>query len=52
MLEVCERFPKIGDIPTYQALPIGERILYDRYALMKIEAETRTPAIKLELPKK
>ena len=35
MLEVCERFPKIGTIADYMALPSGERALYNQYTLMK-----------------
>jgi len=41
MLEVCERFPKIGTIRDYQALPAGERMLYDQYTLMKLEEEAQ-----------
>ena len=47
MLEVCQRFPAIGTIQTYQALPPGERALYDQYVLLKLEAEAKTPACPL-----
>ena len=54
MLEVLERFPAIGMMDTsktpienYQALPLGERILYEQYALIKLEDEAKTPALKL-----
>jgi len=44
MLEVCERFNmRIGE---YQALPHGERVLYDQYTLIKLEKEAKTPALK------
>jgi hypothetical protein len=49
MLEVCERFGiRISD---YRALPAGERTLYDQYTLLKLEAETRTPVVKLDVPR-
>jgi hypothetical protein len=46
MLEVCQRFPKIGTIEDYQALPPGERALYNQHTLKKLEAEAKTTAIK------
>jgi hypothetical protein len=52
MLEVCERFPAIGTIAGYQALPRGERILYDQYTMIKLENEARTPALKIESMRK
>ena len=52
MLEVCERFPAIGTIQNYQALPPGERALYNQYVLFKIEEAAKTPAINLFAPKK
>lgn len=46
MLEVCERFSM--RIPEYQALSPGERVLYDQYVRIKLEAEAkRLPAINL-----
>jgi hypothetical protein len=48
MLEVCERFPKIGTIADYQALPPGERALYNQYTLLKIEIETKSTALKFK----
>ena len=47
MLKVCERFPKIGTITDYMALPPGERALYDQYTLDALEAEARTPELKI-----
>jgi len=47
MLEVCERFPKIGTIQSYQALSAGERVLYDQYILLKLEEERKIPTCPL-----
>ena len=47
MLEVCERFPAIGTIENYQALPPGERALYNQYVLLKLEEAAKTPACPL-----
>lgn len=47
MLKVCERFPQIGGINEYLALPPGERALYQQYTLDAIETEARTPVIKI-----
>jgi hypothetical protein len=53
MLEVIDRFPKIGTIEDYQALEPGKRILYNEYTKYKIEQEARTaPALRLEIPRK
>lgn len=41
MLEVANRFPAIGTIANYRALPLGERILYEQFALVKLEEELR-----------
>ncbi|MCL2487424.1 MAG: hypothetical protein FWE80_01935 [Oscillospiraceae bacterium] len=41
MLEVCARFPYIGGITGYQALPAGERALYDQFVLVKIEEDAK-----------
>jgi len=49
MLEVCERFNM--RISEYQALPAGERLLYDQYALLKLEIEKNTPALKFTASK-
>ena len=46
MLEVCERFK--FTIREYQALPPGDKILYNEYTKIKIEAETKSPALKLK----
>jgi len=45
MLEVCDRFGIL--ISDYQALPPGERALYNQYARMKLEAEAKTPVLKI-----
>lgn len=47
MLEVMDRFPAIGTIHDYQALPIGERALYNQYVLLKLEEAAGTPACPL-----
>jgi hypothetical protein len=47
MLEVCERFPKIGTIANYQALPPGEKAIYNQYTLLKLEEESKRPACAL-----
>ena len=56
MLEVLERFPAIGmiqpgltPIENYQALPPGERELYEQYTLIKWETEAKTPALKFNI---
>lgn len=51
MLKVCERFPKIGTITDYMALPPGERALYDWYTLEAIRAEAGAPVLRIEMPK-
>lgn len=43
-MEVCERFRMT--IPDYQSLPTGERILYDQYALFKLQEAAKTPVLK------
>ena len=43
MLEVCDRFNML--IGEYQALPSGERALYNQYVIMKLEAEAKTPVL-------
>lgn len=47
MLKVCERFPGIGTIEAYMTLPPGERALYEQYTLDALEAEARTPVLKI-----
>jgi len=47
MLKVCERFPQIGTVTNYLALPPGERALYDQYALDALETEAKTPVLKI-----
>ena len=51
MLKVCERFPQIGTITDYMALPPGERALYDWYTLEAIRAEAGAPVLRIEMPK-
>jgi hypothetical protein len=43
MLEVCERFRMT--IADYQALPPGERALYNQHTLIKLEAEAKRPPV-------
>ena len=47
MLEVCERFPAIGTIANFRALPPGEKALYCQYALLKLEEAARRPGCPL-----
>jgi len=47
MLKVCERFPQIGGIADYMALPPGEKALYEQYTLDAIHAESKVPVLKL-----
>ena len=46
MLRVIERFPQIGGIAGYMALPLGEKALYEQYTLDAIQAEAQTPVLK------
>jgi hypothetical protein len=39
-------------IPEYQELPSGERALYGAYALIKLEEEVKSGALKLALTQK
>lgn len=48
MMKVCERFPQIGRIVDYLALPPGERALYQQYTLDAIETEAKTPVLKID----
>lgn len=48
MLKVCERFPQIGGIKEYLALPPGEKFLYQQYTLDAIEIEAKTPVLKID----
>lgn len=48
MLRVIERFPQIGGIAGYMALPLGERVLYEQYTLDAIQAEAQTPVLKID----
>ena len=51
MLRVCERFPQIGTIRDYLALPLGERALYEQYTLDAIQAEAKTPVLRIDASK-
>ncbi|MCI8843884.1 MAG: hypothetical protein HFF08_07230 [Oscillospiraceae bacterium] len=46
MLRALDRFPQIGGIPEYMALPLGERALYEQYTLDAIEEEAKTPVFR------
>jgi len=48
MLKVCERFPQIGGIRDYLALPPGERALYRQYTLDALAAEAKIPVLKFD----
>lgn len=48
MLRVIERFPQIGGITEYMALPLGEKALYDQYTLDALQAEAKAPVLKLD----
>lgn len=48
MMKVCERFPQLGSIADYMALPQGERAIYEQYTLDAIEAEMRTPVLRFD----
>jgi len=47
MLKVCDRFPQIGTIEAYMALPPGERALYDQYTLDALQEEAKKPVLKI-----
>lgn len=48
MLAVCERFPQIGGIRDFLALPPGERALYRQYTLDALEREAKAPVLRFE----
>ncbi len=48
MLKVCERFPQLGRIVDYMALPQGERAIYEQYTIDAIEKEARIPVLKVD----
>lgn len=48
MLRVIERFPQIGGISEYMALPLGEKALYDQYTLDALQTEAKTPVLKID----
>lgn len=47
MLKVCERFPQIGGIREYLALPPGEKALYEQYTMAVIAEEAKRPTLRL-----
>ena len=52
---VCERFPQIGGIQEYMALPPGERAIYNQYTLYAAQMEAkqrRTQVIRIGGTKK
>lgn len=51
MLQVCERFPQIGTIEDYLALPPGERLLYEQYTMAAVRAEAAHPVLKFDFTK-
>lgn len=46
MMEVISRFPAVGTIEKYRSLPLGERILYDQFVLVKLTEGNRSIGIK------
>ncbi len=46
MLRAMERFPQIGGIAEYMALPLGEKALYEQYTLDAIETEKKNPVFQ------
>lgn len=48
MMKVIERFPQIGGIREYLAMPPGEQALYRQYTLDGLEAEARQPVLKID----
>ena len=49
MMKVLERFPQIGGISGYMALPDGELALYQQYTLDALETEAKAPVLKLDV---
>ncbi len=47
MLKVCERFPQLGGIRDFLALPPGEKALYEQYTLAVLAEEAKTPFLRL-----
>lgn len=48
MMKVCERFPQLGRIADYLALPQGERAIYEQYTLDAIETEAMAPVLRIK----
>ena len=48
MRRVIERFPQIGGITEYMALPLGERALYEQYTMDAIREEAQTPVLRID----
>lgn len=47
MMKICERFPQIGGIRDFMALPLWERSLYEQYTMTAIEEEAKRPTLKI-----
>ena len=41
MMLVCERFPQIGTIRNYMALPPGDKALYNQYTIYALRQEAQ-----------
>lgn len=50
-MKALERFPQIGGIAEYLALPPGEVALYRQYTLDAMETDAKQPVLRFE-PKK
>ncbi len=51
-MKALERFPQIGGIAEYLALPPGELALYRQYTLDALEQEAKQPVLKIDTRKK
>ncbi len=47
MLKVCERFPQIGGIRDFLALPPGEKALYEQYTLAVLADEAKKHLLRV-----
>ena len=47
MMKVCEKFPQIGTLDDYIALPPGEKAIYNQYVIYEMEQEAKTPVLKI-----
>ena len=48
MLNTLERFPQLGGINDFLALPPNERALYRQYSLYQIKEEAKAPVLKMK----